>query len=161
MTTYAGRRTASGATVTVDGALVPALQVFGAAYTKSFNGTTATQLFYLDAGNDSLLTTAAPNEGMLTPVGPLGIAVGTEGDLDIFGGQDGVVFAALNPDGTAGSQLYRVNLATGAATRTPTLPPAPRLRAARCAARWTRYASRSTRRPDSRSPTASKDASPT
>ena len=106
---------ATGA-VTVDGTLAPASTVFGAAYTQNFSGTASTTLFYLDAGTDTLLTTSNPNGGITSSVGALGVDVGGEGDFDILGGQDGIVFAALNPNATSSSTLYRVSLSTGALT---------------------------------------------
>lgn len=106
---------ATGA-VTVDGVLTPAASIFGAAYTKSFGGTTSTALFYLDAGADRLLGTSDPNGGTLADVGALGIDVGIEGDFDVAGGQDGVVLAALQRTGEIASRLYRIDLLTGAAT---------------------------------------------
>ncbi|HEX4895243.1 MAG TPA: DUF4394 domain-containing protein [Solimonas sp.] len=106
---------ATGAT-TVDGTLTPDSTVFGAAYTQNFSGATATTLFYLDAGSDQLLTTADPNAGALSVVGALGLNVDAEGDFDIVGGQNGLVFGAVQPNGTTASSLVRVNLQTGAAT---------------------------------------------
>lgn len=106
---------ASGA-VTTDGTLTPAAAIFGAAYTRSFAGTTTTGLYYLDAGGDRLLGTADPNGGTLADIGALGVDVTGEGDIDIAGGQDGVVFAALQRAGESSSRLYRVDLSSGAST---------------------------------------------
>ncbi|MGH8444573.1 MAG: DUF4394 domain-containing protein [Solimonas sp.] len=106
---------ATGAT-TVDASLSGAAGVFAAAYTQSYDGATSTKLYTIDATTNQLLTTADPNLGVMTPVGALGIDVTAEGDFDISGGQDGLVFAALQRDGDAGSRLYRLDLASGVTT---------------------------------------------
>ncbi len=109
--------------VTTDSTLNPAGNVFAAAYNNSFSGTPTTTLFGLDFGTDNLLiqgsiggAPTSPNSGTLTTVGALGFDVlSGVGDLDIAGGTNGIVFAALQTQGT-GSELFRINLATGAAT---------------------------------------------
>ncbi|MDP9142166.1 MAG: DUF4394 domain-containing protein [Pseudomonadota bacterium] len=109
--------------VLTDGALNPAGNVFAAAYNNSFSGTLTTTLFNLDSATDSLLiqgsiggAPTSPNSGTLATVGVLGVdAQSGIGDLDIAGGTNGIVLAALQTLGT-GSELFRVNLATGAAT---------------------------------------------
>ncbi|HEY1076613.1 MAG TPA: DUF4394 domain-containing protein [Fontimonas sp.] len=112
---------ATGAVIT-DTALLPAGSVFASAYNNSFSGTLTTTLFTLDSSTDTLLlqgsiggSPVSPNAGTLTPVGALGVDVSDVGDLDISGGTNGIVLAALQTGGS-GSTLYRVNLATGAAT---------------------------------------------
>jgi len=92
------------------------LSLFGAGYTSNFAGTTATTLYYLDSGTDRLVTTAAPNGGVTTDVGPLGVDVTNVGDLDIAGLNDNLVLAAMQAASASTSTLYRINLATGAAT---------------------------------------------
>lgn len=104
----------------------PAPDVFAAAYTNSFpavSGVTATtQLYVLDAATGSLLLQNPPNDGVLTVVGALsaGGSFSTLGGFDIGGGANGISVAVLKRivAGTpeAFSRLYRVNLATGAAT---------------------------------------------
>ena len=95
--------------------------VFGAAYSNNFATAGATTLYYLmDAGaaNSSLQTTADPNGGALTVVGTdLGADYSKIGDLDIAGGHNGFVLAALQPAAGGVSGLYRINLTTGAATK--------------------------------------------
>jgi hypothetical protein len=103
----------------VDGALaVPAPDVVAAAYTRSFAGSSATQLFVIDAATGSLFLQSPPNDGVLTAIGALSPSLLFDGvaGFDIAGGHDGVVLAALRGTGAATSTLYRVSLATGAAT---------------------------------------------
>jgi Domain of unknown function (DUF4394) len=107
----------TGAT-TVDGNL-SAANVFGAGYTNSFGSAAATKLYYLAEGGstDTLQTTTAPNDGMLTPVGSgLGVDVSAIGDLDIAGGHNGFALAALQPAAGGISGLYRLSLSAGTAT---------------------------------------------
>lgn len=87
--------------------------VLAAAYTNSFAGTTSTTLYNLDASQ--LFTQVPPNDGTLVLVGNTGVtAVGDVG-FDIAGGANGLALAAISP--AAGpSNLYRINLTTGAAT---------------------------------------------
>jgi len=108
-----------GAVTTVDGVLgLPAPDVVAAAYTRSFAGSTATSLYVIDAATGSLLRQDPPNDGVLTPVGALSASLnfGKVAGFDIAGGHDGVALAALQVTGSTQSVLYRINLATGAAT---------------------------------------------
>jgi hypothetical protein len=76
----------------------------------------STALYYIDSLNDVL--SVAPgsfNAPTITPIGPLGIDVLKANGFEILG--NGQAFAALNvDDGTLATQLYGINLATGAAT---------------------------------------------
>lgn len=108
--------------VTTDTALTPVGDVFAAAYTNNFAGATATTLFGIDFTSDMLVLQGSPggapnspNGGVITNVGALGLNVSGIGGFDIAGGNDGMVLAALQTVGT-GSELYRINLSTGAAT---------------------------------------------
>jgi hypothetical protein len=108
----------------------PAPSVNAAAYTNSFPtpaGVTATTALYvIDAATGSLLqqglAAPGPNGGVLTNVGALSAAdsFSAMSGFDIGGGANGVALAALQKivAGTpeASSRLYRVNIATGAAT---------------------------------------------
>lgn len=114
----------TGAAAAVDGTLTYAAgdagaastpRVVASAYTNSVAGATTTQLFNLDAGRDTLVLQNPPNAGTLVTVGPLGVDMADGAGFDISG-VDGVAYAALQPAGTAASQLYTVNLTTGAAT---------------------------------------------
>lgn len=87
--------------------------VVGAGYTNSVAGATATTLYDVDALNNSLVVQNPPNNGTLTTVGVLGVDIANGSDLDISAA-GGTAFAALTVGATPG--LYRINLATGAAT---------------------------------------------
>jgi len=114
----------TGATAAVDGTLAYAAGDLGAgstprvvasAYTNSVAGATTTQLFDLDAGRDALVLQNPPNNGTLVTVGALGIDIGDNAGFDISA-VDGVAYAAAQVGAGMSSQLYRVDLATGAAT---------------------------------------------
>lgn len=76
---------------------------------------TGTALYYIDTGADRLrLATTAFNNPVITDVGPLGVdATGVSG-FDIAGASAG--YAAFTDADTGKSMLYRIDLATGAAT---------------------------------------------
>ncbi len=107
----------SGATIT-DTALTRPPQIAAAAYTNSFAGSTATQLYVFDANSAGLSLQAPPNDGVLTSVNPVGLNLTdlTAVSFDIAGGGNGFALAALQADGATQSSLYRINLATGQAT---------------------------------------------
>lgn len=90
-------------------------QVTAAAYTNNFAGATTTTLFDIDSGNDMLFTQNPPNAGTLVPVGALGINVGSVNGFDIAAA-GGTALAAFQLAGSTTSQLYSINLTTGAAT---------------------------------------------
>jgi hypothetical protein len=84
------------------------------AYTNNVNPAPAsTQLYGIDTNLD-VLVTQANSAGTLGTVGPLNVNVGAVGGFDIY--QAGTAFAALLPVSTSASNLYSINLATGAAT---------------------------------------------
>jgi hypothetical protein len=89
--------------------------VGAAAYTNSYAGTTATMLYDIDTASASLALQNPPNDGTLVNVGALGVAVAGDVGLDIAGGANGLVLAALRSAANGPSSLYRVDLATGAA----------------------------------------------
>ncbi len=97
---------------------------FGVSPNVEFSGYTnsvipapaSTQLYGIDTGLD-ILVTQANSAGTLGTVGPLGVNVGAVGGFDITGsGANAVAYAALLPASTSVSNLYSINLATGAAT---------------------------------------------
>ncbi|WPB55734.1 DUF4394 domain-containing protein [Xylophilus sp. GOD-11R] len=107
----------TGATTT-DGAInraTPA-SVVAAAYTNSFAGTAATTLYDLENNENVLAIQNPPNDGTLVNVGPTGVVLAGQGALDIAGGANGLVLAALRSGATGPFTLYTVSLATGAAT---------------------------------------------
>ena len=91
-------------------------RIVATAYTNSVSGATATQLFGIDSGRDVLVLVGAPNGGRMTTVGALGVNTTDDAGFDIAG-PDATreVYASL----TVGSrsELFTINLATGAATR--------------------------------------------
>ncbi|MEW6020536.1 MAG: DUF4394 domain-containing protein [Pseudomonadota bacterium] len=108
----------TGATTT-DGAInrggsLP--MVTAGAYTNSYAGATATTLYDIDGANASLAMQNPPNDGVLANVGALGVAAMGDNGMDIAGGANGLVLAALRTAVNGPSSLYRIDLATGAAT---------------------------------------------
>jgi hypothetical protein len=91
-------------------------RIVGTAYTNSVAGSTTTQLFGIDSNRDVLVLVGAPNGGRMTTVGALGVNTSDDVGFDIFGADAArEVYATL----TVGSrsELYTINLTTGAATR--------------------------------------------
>lgn len=108
----------TGATTT-DGSInrAGALPVVTAgAYTNSFAGTTATQLFVADIDSNSLALQNPPNDGTLSNIGAFGVDVVGDAGMDIAGGANGLVLASLRTSASGPYTLYRVDLATGAGT---------------------------------------------
>jgi hypothetical protein len=108
----------TGATTTdgnINRAAAPAV-VSAAAYTNSIPGATTTQLFDIDSAAGVLALQNPPNDGTLSNVGPLGVTFAGDGGMDIGGGANGLVLAALRSSAGGASSLYRVDLTTGAAT---------------------------------------------
>jgi hypothetical protein len=104
-----------------DTSLAPAGDVVAAAYTNNdLDGATATTLFGIDSGTDALVGIGgangvpSPNLGVVTTIGPLGVDTSDRAGLDVPLGAATTAFASLTVGGV--SQLYSVNLATGAAT---------------------------------------------
>ncbi|MGB3203107.1 MAG: DUF4394 domain-containing protein [Nodosilinea sp.] len=86
--------------------------VTGSAYTNSFAGATATQLFNLDSVLDSLLLQSPPNDGTLQTVGELGFDLDTLAGFEIVSTSvdSNMAFAVSN------ATLYSLDLASGMAT---------------------------------------------
>ena len=114
----------TGATAAIDGTLAYATgdagaaatpRIVASAYTNSVAGATTTQLFDLDAGRDALVLQNPPNNGTLVSVGALGIDVGDNAGFDISA-VDGVAYVSAQLGQSISSQLYTVNLTTGATT---------------------------------------------
>lgn len=106
--------------VIVDGTLNPGdPNITAAAYTNADNDpNTGTTLYDIDSNSDALFIQNPPNNGTLALVGSLGIDIDSTGGFDIFT-ENGVntAVAALTPAGSTGSNLYSINLSTGAATQ--------------------------------------------
>lgn len=108
----------TGATTT-DGAINRAgvaPVVAGGAYTNSFSGSRSTVLYDLEAASTVLAQQTPPNDGTLVNVGALAVPFTGAASMDIAGGANGLVLAALRTGATGPYTLYTVSLATGAAT---------------------------------------------
>jgi hypothetical protein len=90
--------------------------VAAAAYTNSILNATTTQLFDVDSTSSVLALQNPPNDGTLVNVGPLGVTVAGDGGMDIAGGANGLVLAALRTTAGGPTSLYRVDITTGAGT---------------------------------------------
>jgi len=90
-------------------------RVVGSAYTNNFNGATTTTLYDIDSNLDILATQNPTNAGTLNTVGALGFNTSDLVGFDISG-LTGVSFAALTAPTGAASQLFTINLTSGAAT---------------------------------------------
>ncbi|WP_239576593.1 DUF4394 domain-containing protein [Archangium primigenium] len=93
--------------------------VFGAAYTNSFAGTSATVLFDLERNGNGLTRQEPPNNGALVNVGALGVTWKGAAGFDIAGGDNGLPLVAGRTTDSGPFALYQVNLLTGAATFFP------------------------------------------
>ena len=85
--------------------------VIAGAYTNSFDGTEETQLFNIDGAAGWLVLQDPPNDGVLNPVGELGIEVESVG-FDILSNGAGANNAWL----LSGGVLYAVDLESGVAS---------------------------------------------
>jgi hypothetical protein len=89
--------------------------VAGASYTNSLAGFTTTTLYDVDVAASVLATQDPVNAGTLNTVGPLGVSsVDSAIGFDISG-RTGTAYLALNRG--SGTDLYTVNLTSGATTR--------------------------------------------
>lgn len=105
----------TGVVAATDGMLNPGSpSINGAAYTNNFAGSTATTLFVIDNVTNMLYTQTPPNDGVLVPIGALGVMAESQGGFDI-GGSSNSAFGLLKVNNATG--VYSVNLATGAATK--------------------------------------------
>ena len=99
--------------------------VVASAYTNSFATATSTTLYGIDSTLNTLVTQAPPNAGTLNTVGSLGIDVTDAGGFDIQASGN-TAFAALSLDGLV-SELYTIDLTTGAATLVGSIGAVPTL----------------------------------
>jgi hypothetical protein len=98
--------------------------VVGAAYTNNTNPAPATTtLFGIDSNTDTLVRVGgvdggapegSPNGGLLTTIGSLAVNTNNFVGFDIT--RNNIAFAALQPTNSSVSNLYAVDLNTGAAT---------------------------------------------
>jgi len=111
----------TGAVMTTDGTLNGATgaAVSAVAYTNPVAGASSTVLYDIDPTTDKLYRQDPPNDGTLVAIGDLGVnATGLAG-FDIAT-TDNAAFAALTVDNQSG--LYKIDLATGRATRYDNFP---------------------------------------
>ncbi|KQP22701.1 DUF4394 domain-containing protein [Pseudorhodoferax sp. Leaf267] len=107
---------------TTDGTITPtSTSVTAAAYTNSFAGTVATQLYGLDVAAGRLVLQDPPNDGVVNAGVPLGVVADAANGFDIDA-RNNIGYAALRVGGSTG--LYTIDLAaTGnAATRVAEIP---------------------------------------
>ena len=93
--------------------------IVGSAYNQLVRGSTSITLYNIDSNFDALVrqgsaggSPISPNTGQLFTIGSLGVDTGSAVGFDI--NEQNIAFAALNVGGV--SQLYTVNLVTGATT---------------------------------------------
>ncbi|WP_239692005.1 DUF4394 domain-containing protein [Hymenobacter coccineus] len=111
----------TGGVAATDGSIngVTGATVSAVAYTNSVSGASTTTLFDIDPTTDKLYRQDPPNDGTLVAIGDLGVnATGVAG-FDVSA-VDNNAFAALTVDNRAG--LYKIDLATGSATRYDNFP---------------------------------------
>jgi hypothetical protein len=96
--------------------------VVGSAYTNNFSGASTTTLYAVDSNLNILVrqgslggSPISPNTGQLFTVGPLGFNTSDLVGFDISG-STGIAYASLTAPGGNFSQLFTINLSTGAAT---------------------------------------------
>lgn len=104
-------------------------QVVGTAFNNSYVGGGSTVSFVIDAANNRVMRQASVAGTMEFIGGGTGVDIVTggiqaEGDMDIAGGENGLVLAALLPAGATQSVLYRIAPATGAGTSLGAIGPA-------------------------------------
>lgn len=123
--------TGQSANTTGDTSLNPGSpNVTAALYVNNFAGTTVTTLFGIDTTQNTLVRIGgpdgnpSPNGGVVTTIGPLGVDPTDATGFDFTTGS-GSSFAAFTVGGA--TQLYTVNLTTGAATPVGTIGTAPGL----------------------------------
>lgn len=104
-----------GTVVAVDGSLNPGMpMVNGAAYTNNVASATSTLLYVIDSETNMLYTQDPPNDGVLVPVGSLGVDFTGDNGFDI-GGMSNMAYALLDVGGMTG--VYSINLSSGAASK--------------------------------------------
>jgi hypothetical protein len=102
-------------------------RVVGSAYTNNFAGAATTTLYGIDSNLDILVTQGSPggspispNTGQLLTVGALGFNTSDLVGFDISE-LTGIAYGALTPPTGGASQLFTINLTTGAASLVGTI----------------------------------------
>ena len=98
----------------------------GAAYNNNFVGAGTTSLYLIDSLLDILTLQNPANSGVLTTIGGLGFNTTGQVGFDISG-VTGSAFASLTGPNDSFSQLYQINLGSGAATLLGTIGGGERL----------------------------------
>jgi hypothetical protein len=103
--------------------------VVGTAFTNNYVGGASTVSFVIDAANNRVMRFGSAGGTMDFIGGATGVdivagGIQAEGDMDIAGGENGLVLAALLPTGATQSVLYRIATATGAGTALGAIGPA-------------------------------------
>lgn len=124
------------AEVSADTPLDPYISAVGLAFNHNLAGAISATAYALDSETYDLVRiggldgTPPPHGGAVTVVGPLGLAFSEFAGFDIS--PSGTAYAVLSPPNQPGvpgpSQLYTLNLATGAATLVGIVGPSPGLR---------------------------------
>jgi hypothetical protein len=115
----------TGATAGVDTNLSPPGNLVAVAYVNAVAGATMTTLFGIDSSTDMLVRIGgpdgmpSPNGGIVSTVGALGVDTGALVGFDVAPANN-AAFAVLAMAGGM-SQLYSINLTTGAATLVGTI----------------------------------------
>ena len=91
----------------------------GSAYTNNFVGALTTTLYDIDSSLDILVIQNPPNNGSLNTVGALGFNTSDLVGFDISSA--GIALASLTAPAGNASQLFTINLATGAAALVGTI----------------------------------------
>lgn len=118
--------TGAGYTVNNDTATT-ATGVVASAYTNNFANTVLTTLYNITAAGNLVTqggvdSVTNPNSGVIANVGSLGTgAISSEAGFDVDG-LTGVALAALSRPGAGSSQMFNVDLGTGAATCYGSIP---------------------------------------
>jgi hypothetical protein len=96
-------------------------EVVALAHSNAFDAAAATTLYGIDTTLDVLVRVGSvdgspqpPDSGLLTTIGALGVDASSAAAFDIVGG--GTAIAALAAPGAVDSQIYSIDLASGAAT---------------------------------------------
>src|SRR5262249_2900655 len=102
-------------------------RVVGSAYTNNFNGAVVTTLFGIDSNRDVLVMqggpngTPSPNGGVLTTIGTgLGVDSSDLVGFDVSG-ITGIAYASLTSPTGGASQLFKIDLTSGAGSLVGTI----------------------------------------
>lgn len=90
--------------------------IVAAGYISNTVGTATTRLYTIDAGLDILAIQNPPNNGTLTTVGALGVDTSNLVGLDVLDDGSNTAYASLTSPAGSTSELYTLDLGTGAAT---------------------------------------------